>query len=418
VLEKQQANETLHESHASDFQGVKILVLDEREVNREVATTLLRSWGCLIGEAADSASGLALLHQAAAAGEPYDILMMNREMPGCDDGIALQVVADPRLTGISLLLMTRFGEQVPPTFPHASGRVGSVSKPIIEARLHQAIADLTVRESNHVSVLRAELPLTTPPRATSEVRILLAEDNFVNEMVALAMLARLGFTADPVPNGARAIEALQATNYDLVLMDCEMPVLDGYEATRRIRNAAFGALNPRVPIIAVTANAMPGDRERCIRSGMDDYLAKPIDPDELASALTKWIGQHAALQEHVETTAVSAKRVDEVFDRASLMKRLSGNEVLAQRLITEFLGDTPSQLLILRNLLEAGDTPGARRQAHKLKGAAATLSAGALREVAFQAEQAAMAGQLEKLGDLLATMEGEFDRVKGVLQTV
>jgi two-component system, sensor histidine kinase and response regulator len=229
------------------------------------------------------------------------------------------------------------------------------------------------------------------------------------------MLGQLGLAADPVFNGAQAIEALRTTGYGLVLMDCEMPEVDGFEATRRIRNPATGTLNPRVPIVAVTANAMPGDREKCLRCGMDDYLAKPIEPDELAQVLAKWI-DHAAATRKCGAETPAPPHADEVFDRSGLLKRLAGNRGLADRLVREFLADTPSQLRILRKLLEDGDAESARRQAHKLKGVAANLSAGALREVALHAEQAAMAGQLNQVAELLAAMECEFERVKRVLQ--
>jgi HPt (histidine-containing phosphotransfer) domain-containing protein len=149
---------------------------------------------------------------------------------------------------------------------------------------------------------------------------------------------------------------------------------------------------------------------------MDDYLAKPVEPDELAQVLAKWLGQPTLIEKCGCARKVEPSYGVEVFDRAGLMKRLAGNQGLAGRLVKEFLADTPSQLRILRKLLEDGDGESARRQAHKLKGAAANLSAGALREAAFHAEQAAMAGQLNKLAELLVTMDSEFERVKAVLQ--
>jgi CheY-like chemotaxis protein/HPt (histidine-containing phosphotransfer) domain-containing protein len=245
----------------------------------------------------------------------------------------------------------------------------------------------------------------------------LAEDHPVNQQVLLAMLGRLGMAADPVGNGAQAIEVLRSINYDLVLMDCEMPVVDGYDATRRIRNPETGTLNPRVPIVAVTANAMPGDREKCMRTGMDDYLAKPVDPDELAQVLSRWLDRPASVEQRADTGKTGPTGSGNLFDRAELLRRLAGNQGLAERLVREFLDDTPTQLCILRKQLEEGDAAGARRQAHKLKGAAATLSAGALREAAFQAEQMAMAGQMHQLADCLSKMEGEFARVKTAMQT-
>jgi HPt (histidine-containing phosphotransfer) domain-containing protein len=157
---------------------------------------------------------------------------------------------------------------------------------------------------------------------------------------------------------------------------------------------------------------MPGDREKCLRNGMDDYLPKPIEPDELAHMLEKWMGRSNSLPHPLKKAPSSGL----VFDQAGLMKRLGGNEGLAEKLVQQFLADTPSQLCALRKMMEDGDGPSARRQAHKLKGAAANLSADALRGVAFQAEQAALAGELKKLAELLPAMEGEFERVKTAMQ--
>ena len=397
-------------SHAGEGRGVKVLVLDDRQSNRQVVSTLLTSWGYRATETGDAELALRLLREAARDGDPFEIAMVDREMPDvAGEEVVHRIVADPLLTGTRLLVMTPFGEPVSAMCLQASTRVASISKPIIEARLLEALGGAATEQP----------PVAAQPGpAKSDALILLAEDNPVNQQVLLAMLGHLGLAADPVFNGAQAIQVLQTIDYDLVLMDCEMPEVDGYEATARIRNPATGTLNPRVPIVAVTANAMPGDRERCLRCGMDDYLPKPIDPNELAQVLKKWIGHPAPAERSSPGAEAEAAPADgnQVFDGAGLLKRLAGNRGLAERLVKEFLADTPSQLRTLRELLEKGDTESARRQAHKLKGAAANLSAGALREAASHAEQAAMAGQLNKLTDLLAAMEGEFERVKCVLQ--
>jgi CheY-like chemotaxis protein/HPt (histidine-containing phosphotransfer) domain-containing protein len=248
--------------------------------------------------------------------------------------------------------------------------------------------------------------------AQSSIRILLAEDNATNREVVLAMLDALGLTADTVLNGAQAVQALQRSDYSIVLMDCEMPEVDGYEATSQIRNPATGTLNPRVPIVALTANAMPGDREKCLQSGMDDYLPKPLDPEALAQVLAKWARWSMPTKNKFAGKTTAA---DIVFDRAGLLKRLGGNKRLAEKLVRGFLADIPSQLLSLRKHLDDGDATAARRQAHTLKGAAANLSAGSLRAAASDAEQAAMSGELNRLAELLPALEGEFERVKTTL---
>jgi PAS domain S-box-containing protein len=423
VFEKQPAaaaTQLNHEVAAQEGEagGVKVLVLDDRENNRQVVSTLLKSWGYRLSEAEDGTVAMGLLYRAALDGDPFEIAIVDKEMPGTNgEEVVRRIVADPLLKGTTTLLMTPFGEPVSAMSLHASRRIACISKPILEGRLHEALAGAPGGAAGTDATAGERRPVMPGPgQARSAARILLAEDHPVNQQVVLAMLGQLGLAADPVFNGAQAIEALRTTGYDLVLMDCEMPEVDGYEATRRIRNRATETLNPLIPIVAVTANAMPGDREKCLRCGMDDYLAKPIEPDELAQVLAKWIGHAAPIGKCNAGKTPVRPDGDQVFDRSGLLKRLAGNRGLAEKLVREFLADTPSQLRILRKLLEDGDAESARRQAHKLKGAAANLSAGALREAALHAEQAAMSGQLNKVADLLATMEGEFERVKSVLQ--
>ena len=417
VFEKQQAAAPALAGHSNDLRGVKVLVVDDRESNRQVVSTLLASWGCHASEAPDCTVGLMMLHQAASAGDAFTLVLMDKELAGEDgEDTARRIARDPQLAATGVVLMTPFGTPASPFFV-------CISKPVIESRLLEAALAALGRRSGVeflASPLKPAQPCLDGPAAG--VRILLAEDNAVNQMVLLAMLRRLGFTADPVLNGEEAVRALQSVDYDLVLMDCEMPELDGYEASRRIRNAATGVRNCRVPIVAVTANAMPGDRDRCLRSGMDDYLSKPIDPDELSLVLSKWTSPPPANQEPGaeagDRAETLSQRCDIVFDRTDLLNRLSNDRNLAKRLITEFLDDTPRQLCELKKRLVDCDTQSTRQQAHKLKGTAATLSMDALREAAFQAEQAAAAGQTGELAALISSIDNEFERARSVLESL
>jgi two-component system sensor histidine kinase/response regulator len=176
-----------------------------------------------------------------------------------------------------------------------------------------------------------------------------------------------------------------------------------------------GRNNSRLDVSRAPANAMPGDREKCLRCGMDDYLAKPIEPEEMLRVLAKWLRKLTLIEMPTLLESTSPAEPDSVFDKAGLLKRLAGNKALAKKLVNGFLQDVPLQLSILRQQLAEGDAPSARRQAHSLKGAAANLSAGELRAIAFQAEQAATAGQMTKLAEILPTMEGEFERLRTVL---
>ncbi len=247
---------------------------------------------------------------------------------------------------------------------------------------------------------RAEsFPLNgTPTRRGA--RILVVDDNPVNRSVALAQLSKLGHIATVVTNGAAAVEAVENGNYDLVLMDCEMPGMDGFETTRLIRASS----HPDMRIIAVTANAMPADRERCLREGMNDYLSKPVELAPLADALARCLPPDGA---------VPAARV---FNQDTLLGRLMGDRELASVVLEGFLGDFPSQLNNLRRRLEQSDAPGAHSQLHTIRGAAATVSAESLLAVALAMAQPGENTLLGRCGELLPRATEEFDRFRNNLE--
>jgi len=249
-------------------------------------------------------------------------------------------------------------------------------------------------------------------RDRRQARILLAEDQAVNRDVALAILSHLGYRCDPVPNGREAVRALQSGHYDVVLMDCQMPEMDGYEATRLIRDPATGALDPRIAIIAVTASAMTGDREKCMQAGMDDYLSKPIEPESLARILDKWLGGAQDVSTAAPAPAEARRSEPAVFDREALLQRVMGKESLAQKVLHAFLETAPSQIQNLRGQVTAKDGIAARREAHTLKGAAATVSAPALRGLALEAEQAAAACEWAAIEKILPRMEDQLERLR------
>lgn len=248
-----------------------------------------------------------------------------------------------------------------------------------------------------VSNAPSRSPLSPAPILAARCsRILVAEDNAINRDVALAQLEKLGLLADAVVNGAEAVAAVRRGGYDLVLMDCEMPAMDGYEATRTIRDS----LASNIPIIAVTADAMPADRERCLQEGMNDYIAKPVDVGELKALLAKWL-----------PSAAPAKALSNSTFRAdALLQRLMGDRQLAWTVVNRFKQDVPAQLNTLRERLEQADAEGTRRQAHTLKGAAATAAAVDLRDIALAIESAAKAGHLGECGGLVRAAAEEFER--------
>ena len=210
----------------------------------------------------------------------------------------------------------------------------------------------------------------------------------------------------------RPSKRYETGSYDLVLMDCEMPVMDGFEATRRIRRS----LQPDIPIIALTADAMPADRDRCLSEGMNDYLAKPVELRLLEDVLARWLPGSGGGDPAPTSGEPAGEPATAVFNVEALLRRLMGDRQLAGIVLKGFLQDVPSQLNNLRARLDEADAPGARLQAHALKGAAATVAAEGLRAIALAIERAGAAGQLDPCGELLPRAVEEFERFKGTLE--
>jgi CheY-like chemotaxis protein len=249
------------------------------------------------------------------------------------------------------------------------------------------------------------------------LRILLAEDNPTNQMVALEILKKLGFRADAAASGVETIQALRARHYDAVLMDCQMPGMDGLEATRRIRSGEAGRENSRTPIIALTAHAVTGDREQCLAAGMSDYISKPVRVEELAAVLDRWGQPVLEARSHSEEILDSAqapggaagneREARRHLNAGAFLERLMGDHALAKKVATQFLAELPSQVANLKATMEGGDYLQVGRLAHQLKGAAGTMSAEALRHQAAEIEQACLQSSQATVQALLPRLESE-----------
>jgi len=277
---------------------------------------------------------------------------------------------------------------------------------------------------------KREQPITAVglPADISGARILLAEDNITNQQVAIGILKKLGLRVDAVANGAEALKSLEQIPYDLVLMDVQMPEMDGLEATRQIRDPKSAVQNHTIPVIALTAYAMAKDRKKCLDAGMNDYLTKPIVPEALADILEKWLKAEPEPEPEsntdAEDPAASLPKSDElsepddpleIFDRNAFVYRMMGDEDLAKIIITGFLEDMPAQITILRDLVQQNQVQQARAQAHKIKGAAANITAMALHDSALAMENAGNAGDVTQLNRLLPQLENRFNQLREIL---
>jgi two-component system sensor histidine kinase/response regulator len=338
----------------------RVLVVDDNATNRRIVRGYLRDRVVVCHEAVGGQQALAMLEAAAAEGRPYDIVVLDSEMPelgGAD--VARAIRAAPALDACRIVMLTSSG----------TGRVEGVerqiAKPIRRAVLLEALAEALVDSEPDAGAAEPE-----PEVAGIHGRVLVAEDNAVNQLVIETLLRRRGFLVDRAADGLEALARLDYSVHDAVFMDCQMPNLDGYEATARIRAAENGERH--VPIVAMTAHALAGDRERCLRAGMDDYLSKPIRTEDLDPVLERWLP--------IPGTPA------ELVDRERLRSLSEVGPGMVAKLLDVFARSTPPLLRELVAAVEDGDGEARRRLAHKLRGGSEAVGAQRLSELASRLE--------------------------------
>jgi PAS domain S-box-containing protein len=369
--------------------GKRLLVVDDNAMNREIVIRQARTWGMNPVAVEGPLAALALID----AGERFDVAVLDMLMPDMD-GLALaQAIRQHEETReLPLILLTSVGRL--PQARAAAEFNAQLAKPIKASQLYNALLGVLARQIDEPQVAEPAVD-GEKASASSSLRILLAEDNAVNQKVALALLRQLGYRADVALNGLEALAALERRPYDVVLMDVQMPELDGLDATRRIVERWPADRRPR--IIAMTANALLEDREACFAAGMDDYVAKPIRPEELAEALgrTRPLG---------DTESASVP-----FDANALdgLRELGGDEFVAE-IVATFLADTPPLIASLRSSLDQGNAADVRRAAHTLKSNGQTFGAASFSEVCLELEQRARSGELDRAGELADRIDVEY----------
>ncbi|MEI7673147.1 MAG: response regulator, partial [Deltaproteobacteria bacterium] len=276
-------------SHAG-IRGVHVLVVDDNATNRDVLMTQLAAWGVRSEVAPDGPMALQALYMAKDAGDPFVLAILDMQMPGMDGAaLARAIKADEKLRDTRLVLCSSLGQRGDARRMQEIGFAAYLVKPVRHGEiincLSAVLAGTAAVHQEHSIVTHHMIR----EMGRGVYRILLAEDNITNQQVAVGILRKLGLRADAVANGAEAVKALETLPYDLVLMDVQMPEMNGLEATRHIRNPQSAVQNHQIPIIAMTAGAMQGDREKCLEAGMNDYVSKPISPLALSDALDKWL---------------------------------------------------------------------------------------------------------------------------------
>ena len=407
---------------------LRVLVVDENSASRIGLERHLATWRVSCDGAASAAEALEKLDAAARAGQPFDAALLDMELKQ-SSGLLLgaTIKTNPATRATRLILLSPERLAADPVQRRAAGVAYQLIKP---ARAADLFACLATRPRGSTAPAPQFLPPPNVPRPAGVARVrrvLLAEDNPVNVEVAKAMLESLGLQAHVARNGLEALEAVRAGDYEAVLMDCQMPVMDGFAATSAIRrdereSDAMRARPHTLPIIAITANALQGDREACLAAGMDDYLSKPFTQQQLAAVIGRWIALPiAGSVHHGDAPPALPEEAREVIHRdvintAALEKiralSRDGGDALVQKVINAYVGDVPQHLRMLRQAIGATDAGTVKRVAHSLKSASANVGAEALAGLCKDLEHLGRADTVEGADTLLADMEHEFQAVR------
>ncbi|MGO9876847.1 MAG: response regulator [Acidimicrobiia bacterium] len=397
---------------SAELASLRAIVVDDNATNRLILRQQLASWGIHPDEAEDARTALAHISGAATQRLAYDFAILDLNMPGMDGlELARAIKADPVTAGTKLFLLSSSG-RVSKDVAVAAELSGTLAKPVRQSELFNCLIEgLHMEPSAEFS----HEPTARDSGSAERGIVLLVEDNTMNQLVATRMLAKLGYRCDVANNGQEAIGFLAAGEYDAVLMDCQMPVMDGYEATRELRRSENGT-DRRIPVIAMTAAALQGDREACLEAGMDDYITKPIRIETIDETLSRWITAIARPNEQPDIE--TARAADTVIDaeRFTVLRELdAGDGELLSMLVNEYLNDGTQLLATLREALAEGDPHILERTAHTLKGSSANLGAVRLAEICGRLEALGRAGALGTAPRLVDDADAAFAQVRAAL---
>ena len=458
---KQPADVIQDDDLQTDLHGVRVLVVDDNETNRKILHHQIMSWGMRNGSVESGVQALELMRREAEKGDAYQLAILDMQMPGMDGVmLARAIKADPAISSTRLIMLTSLGYRADDESREAGIEI-CLTKPVRQSGLYDALAtvmshvsmesgETNAQDSNGTSKYKPTLTDISFQAGCDllsdrlqNARILVAEDNPVNQKIALRQLQKFGYTADAVWNGLEALESLRLAAYDLVLMDCQMPEMDGFEATINIRrqesSSAETSSHPRhIPIVAMTANALHGDREKCLAAGMDDYITKPVKPEILAAALHRWLPpaqtdsgidegsleenepKAGALPQKMNDAADGEVIVSEILDLNALasLRELQedGEPDIVQELVGIFINDAQNRMDDLRVAQENGDAAALTAAAHAFKSSCSNIGAKAMAKICYDLEARGREGKMQDLSPMVANLQDEFERAKKALE--
>jgi two-component system, sensor histidine kinase and response regulator len=420
-----------------DLRGVRVLIVDDNATNRLILEETVRGWHMLPTSTDNGLAALEAMKRAAQEGDQFKLVLLDGMMPEMDGfEVAEQWHGDQQLAEAAVMMLSSADNDHDAARCRELGVSGYLRKPLTTAELHKAI--LAALGRTRPQNKRSEVDASWNAEGTVRpLRILLAEDNLVNQRVAKGILGNRGHTIHIVNNGREVLQALDSQRFDLVLMDVQMPEMDGLEATSTIRRLELET-GKRISIIAMTAHAMKGDRERCLEAGMDDYVSKPINPKVLNEVISRWAPDVSLLDEdearemplkatskqaipikeapNVEATSKPIRDPqNEVFDLAALRARVEGDQDLLVELVDLYLESSPTLFSELESAVRAGDAQRVARVAHTLKGMLSNICAPSCAAAALELETIGNTLELARVDDARFALEKEATRLRSLM---
>jgi PAS domain S-box-containing protein len=391
------------------LEGLRVLVVDDNATNRRILEEMLASWHMTPTTVSNAESAMSALKAAARAGARFDVMISDCQMPEVDGFmLARRVRRERRLAKMPIVMLTSVGQSDDRTRRHRNDVDAVLTKPIKHSDLLEALGRIFGVATRHG--LMEPTVERIGSRPVRRLRVLVAEDNPVNRKLVTTLLRKRGHTVKAVENGREAVAAAASKTgepFEVVLMDLQMPEMGGLEAARVIREQE-GPGARRLPLIALTAHAMPGDRARCLEAGMDGYLSKPIDVDELIATVERFgAGDAAAPAPVIEPEANEA-----IFDERAALSYTGGDRRLLKEVVQLFRADYPSSLRKIQRALQGRDPEALRLAAHRLKGSIATVGAPAARQVAAELEETGRSQDFERARDAYAKLRQEIERLE------
>jgi len=405
-------------TYNTDIQNEKVLIVDDNETNRMLMHQLHKIWAIPHSVTTNAKTALVELAQAAQNNSPYTIAILDMHMPEMD-GMALcqRIQEDAQLKDIKMIMASSHAQSGDGAKVKAAGFHGYLSKPIQQSELFDILLMVSgLKEKSSQLITRH----SAKEHAQFKGHLLVVEDNATNQLVIEGLLKALGLTVDLAANGEEAISALKRGNaHDLVFMDCQMPIMDGYTATAKIRDPKTGLENHLIPIIAMTANAMAGDKQKCLDAGMDDYLAKPVNPVKVQAMLKQWLpkaNSPKAATTNLANTVTKTTNDVLVFDYDDMAKRLMHKPDLMKSVAEMFCQDLAEQINDIKINITQNNIEQVEAIAHKIKGSSANVGGLALSALALEIELASKAGKIDTINNNINDLELAFHHLKTAME--